>query len=285
MLKEIIMYCIYIERMETELELFTQSLDDRNLSQGTINTYIKLYNKLYAEINDDLHNLSQSKMLETLIDMEIESVNTYNSLLNIFILIRKLYKLNTDELTTKRMNNKPIIKKHIEQKFEEDDLPSYETLINDMNEKLKKFQLREYIICFLLLHYGVRNKDINIKFTSLKRDTNKERNWIWIKPRGKCIYFINDYKTAGVYGSKVIEIDDKEFNRAVRMFYRTGERDLIPIQDYGHFIQNATYNKIGEIKYFKVLVAEFWNDKNKIQQLAITRGTNIETILNNYKGY
>lgn len=270
--------------MDTELDLFIQSLDDRNLSQSTINTYIKLYNKLYAEVNDDLHNLSQNKMLETLIDLQIESVNTYNSLLNIFILIRKLYKLNTDELTTKRDNNKPKIKEHIEQKFEEDDLPSYEILINDMNEKLKKFQLREYIICFLLLHYGVRNKDVNVSFTSLKRDTNKERNWIWIKPRGKCIYFINDYKTSGVYGSKVIEINDKEFNRAVRMFYRTGERNLIPIQDYGHFIQNATYNKIGEIKYFKVLVAKFWNDKNKIQQLALTRGTNIETILNNYKG-
>ena len=105
-IKTILLCIVYIyrERMETELELFTQSLDDRNLSQGTINTYIKLYNKLYTEVNDDLHNLSQSKMLETLIDMEIESVNTYNSLLNIFILIRKLYKLNTDELTTKRDN-------------------------------------------------------------------------------------------------------------------------------------------------------------------------------------
>jgi len=152
-----------------------------------------------------------------------------------------------------------------------------------MNEKLKKFQLREYIICYILLHYGVRNKDINITFTSLKRDTNKEKNWIWIKPRGKCIYIINDYKTAGVYGSKIIEIDDKEFNRAIRMFYRTGERDLIPIQDYGHFIQQATYNKLGEIKYFKVLVAEFWNDKQKLQSLSATRGTNIDTILNNYK--
>ena len=130
--------------METELELFTQSLDNRNLSQGTINTYIKLYNKLYAEVNDDLHNLSQNKMLETLIDLQIESVNTYNSLLNIFILIRKLYKLNTDELTTKRDNNKPKIKEHIEQKFEEDKLPSYETLINDMNEKLAQVDLVKF---------------------------------------------------------------------------------------------------------------------------------------------
>jgi len=77
MLKEII-YSIYIERMTTELELFTASLNDRNLSSSTTHTYIKLYNKLYTKVDGDLHNISQNKILEILEDMNIKSINSFN---------------------------------------------------------------------------------------------------------------------------------------------------------------------------------------------------------------
>jgi len=254
------------------------------LAPSTIKTYLNKYKNLRKQVDIDLNEISQEKILEILEGLNVPSINTYNSLLNLCIMIKQMYSLPYDLLIKKRDENAPKIAEFTADKFANNDLPSYETLIADRDDKLNKLQFREYIITYLLLEYGVRNKDMDVKLTGLKREMNTTDNWLWVRPRGGITYIINDYKTASTYGTKTIQITDPIFNRAVRTLFRTGERKLIPINDFAHFIQKSTYNEVGEVVYYKTLISHFWNDKQKLQALSTSRGTSFNTMLSHYKG-
>lgn len=62
-----------------------------------------------------------------------------------------------------------------------------------------------YIINYLLIHYYIRNEDLNIKFVLRLKDTkiDKEQNYIWLDlRRKKTVYIRNNYKTKKTYGQK-----------------------------------------------------------------------------------
>jgi len=275
----------------TELEVFTQKINEprmihnkmNTLAPATIKTYLNKYKNLRKLVDIDLNEFSQEQALEILEGLKIPSINTYNSLLNLFIMIKQMYSLPHEILLKQRDDNKPIVENYTAEKFAKTELPSYETLIEHRDQLLKTLQFREYIICYLLLEYGLRNKDMDIIMTSKKREIDNISNWFHINPRGGILYTINDYKTASTYGSKTIKITDPIFNRAVRALFKTGANKLIPIIDFAHFIQKSTYNNLGEIAYYKILVKHFWNDKNKLLALSNTRGSSINSMLSHYK--
>ena len=275
----------------TELEFFTKNINEprmihnkmSSLAPSTIKTYLNKYKNLRKQVDTDLNEISQPDILEILEGLKVPSINTYNSLLNLFIMIKQMYSLPYDLLINQRDSNAPKIAEFTADKFAKNDLPSYETLIADRDDKLNKLQFREYIITYLLIEYGVRNKDMDIKLAGLKREMNTTENWFWVRPRGGITYIINDYKTASTYGTKTIQINDPIFNRAVRTLFRTGERKLIPVNDFANFIQKSTYNSVGEVVYYKTLIKHYWNDKKRLQELSASRGTSFNTMLSHYK--
>lgn len=275
----------------SELETFKNSLEEvrssneRNLSDNSKKIYIRYYNKLRGELNEDLHSISEKSALDMLDNMQLNNINTFNQYLNIFILIRRLYGLNDTLLIKKRNANKSVVKEQVKINFETKPIAiTYDELILELQKLYACKNWRNYIINWLLIHKGLRNADINLDIVLLKRNTkDTQKNYIWIKPRGLCILYINVYKTAGTYGMKEIIINDKAFNKAIRAFHKLNEPLISNSEGVGYYVKKASILDLGEATIFKIIVKHFWNNKEMLTDLSNTRGTDIATILANYK--
>ena len=270
----------------TELESFTASVEGK--SENTIKTYKSQYNKLYKLLGKNIGETSEAKLLST-IDT-IDNVNGKQALINIAIQIRRINKLSVLKLEAQREKNKYTLIDNIKDtnlKLQ-NSLPSYKVLVEYMEALYESSSWTDYIINYLLLNYQVRNLDLLFDIVKLKRDTkDTTKNYIWLSPK-KAVYIRNVYKTAGTYHKKSITITDPKFMTAIRRVFANQKHNencgiFIPNPDQlGYYILNSTYKKIGEGAYFKVVVAHFRDDLDKIKEISENRGTNIVTILGSY---
>lgn len=271
----------------TELE--TMLNKSNTLSTGSVDTYIKTYNKLRNLIDKDIIDTSQKKIL-SVIDT-FKNINTQQTLINIAIKIRDAYGFSYEDLLNQRHKNKLKILEHIKDKnksiLEEDNLPSLNKIYDFINSLYDNKLWVYYIINYLLIHYYVRNEDLNIKFVLRLKDTklDKEHNYLWLDLRRRKVVFIrNKYKTAKTYGQKKHTIYDDKFIFALIEVIKTKQRDepLIPVENIGYHVKKATYNEIGETMYLKILIKHNQNDLNMIKEISQSRGTSINTLINNY---
>ena len=270
----------------TELESFTASVEGK--SENTIKTYKSQYNKLYKLLGKNIGETSEAKLLST-IDT-IDNVNGKQALINIAIQIRRINKLSVLKLEAQREKNKYTLIDNIKDtnlKLQ-NSLPSYKVLVEYMEALYESSSWTDYIINYLLLNYQVRNLDLLFDIVKLKRDTkDTTKNYIWLSPK-KAVYIRNVYKTAGTYHKKSITITDPKFMTAIRRVFANQKHNensgvFIPNPDQlGYYIQKATYKQLGEGAYFKVVVAHFRDDLDKIKEISENRGTNIATILGSY---
>tara|TARA_R110002153_G_scaffold9888_1_gene39998 strand:+ start:214 stop:975 length:762 start_codon:yes stop_codon:yes gene_type:complete len=239
---------------------------------------------------------SNKKIIELLNSSNIPP-NSIKTFITIIIRIKRNANVSVDDLISYRNGklSKQIDKYDSDKKVElNETLPSYDEIKKYMNTLLNEDKFRDYIINYLLINYGVRNIDIDVLITTdksvtLKRNIAKE-NYLYVTPR-YIIYQRNNYKTSSVYGRKSYKIVNLSFRNAVSILLanRKESRLLFDGDTYndkqiGNIILNATYNKLGETSYFKILIKHYNNFSNidMIRFLSQSRGTDINTVFKYY---
>lgn len=269
-----------------EYDKFMESVKDK--SPATQKQYRIQYNKLYKLLDKPINETSEKKILETV--EEQENKNNQQAILNIGLLVRKLYGLSVKKLEEFREKlkvklNEQIKKKNVELK---ETLPSYDDLIQYTEMLWENSEWTDYIINYLLIYYQVRNEDLDFSIVKRKKDANDpDKNYMWLQS-GKVTYIRNRYKTANTYKKKVNVITNKQFITAIRRVLGCQASDLkcgvfIPTRSaIAYYIQKATYKQLGEGKYFKVIVNHYRNNLDKLKEISDNRGTDIKTILSYY---
>ena len=269
-----------------EYDKFMESVKDK--SQATQKQYRIQYNKLYKLLDKPVNETSENKILE--IVKEQSNVNNQQALLNIGLVVRKLYGLSVKKLEEFREKlklkiNESIKKKNIELK---ETLPSYDDLIQYTEMLWENSEWTDYIINYLLIYYQVRNEDLDFQIIKRKKDANDTtKNYMWLQS-GKVTYIHNRYKTDKTYGKKVNVITNKQFITAIRRVLGCQASELkcgvfIPNRSaIAYYIQKATYKQLGESKYVKIVINHFRKNLDKLKEISDNRGTDLKTILSYY---
>jgi len=276
-----------------EYEHFINSMLTKSMI--TQKNYISKYNILKALFNTELKDVSQEKVIKVLKE-EYPNVNTQQGLMNIFVVIRKLYNMPTDKLESYRKGNREMLKQAIVEnnKVLVETLPEYDALLEYLNDLYQQKEWRAFIINYLLIYCNTRNQDLIADIVTKVADgKDPTKNFIVFQPRLKTATFIrNVYKTAHIvkpddsvtgYGPISIKIKNNLFSEALKQLLATGETELIPnTNTLAYTIKRYTYKGLGEGNIFKIVVNHFRNDIDMLQQIAMNRGTSMVTMLQNY---
>ena len=269
-----------------EYDKFMKSVEDK--STATQKQYRIQYNKLYKLLDKPVNETSENKILE--IVKEQSNVNNQQALLNIGLVVRKLYGLSVKKLEDFREKNKKTITADIKKKNVElkETLPSYDDLIQYTEILWESSEWTDYIINYLLINYQVRNEDLDFTIIKRKKDANDTtKNYIWLQS-GKVTYIRNRYKTDKTYKKKVNVITNKQFITAIRRVLGCQDSELkcgifIPNKNaIAYYIIKATYKQLGEGKYVKIIINHFRKNLDKLKEISENRGTSLNEILKSY---
>jgi hypothetical protein len=272
---------------ETEIKKFTASIASK--SANTQRAYKTQYNKLAKLIATDAIHQNSEKTLIGLVNEQSNS-NSQQALLNIGILIRKLYELPVDKMLKFRDRNKVKIQEHVKETNKYlSNLPTLKDLEDFTEHLYDSKEYLDYAINFLLLEYNVRNADLALEIVTKKRDMNDNtKNYLWIAPK-KITYLRNNYKTSDTYKSKSHVITNNKFILAIKYLLKCQKQKsnnkicFFPsVEQAGYVVKKASYQQLGSGTYFKIAVDTYRNDLQKIKQMGINRGTATDTIAENY---
>lgn len=255
--------------------------EDKKVSEGTIRTYQNI--KIPFNILS-----SQPTIIKKLKEL-YENPNTIQLHLNMVILVRRHNNEETDKLITFRNSLRDKINETRKNKLKDlnDKLPKPDYLL----EQLDEMSGIRYIINYLMIHHGLRNKDTNLKFVkSLPEE--KTENYLLIKSKN-ILLNINSYKTVGKYGTKQIKIDDKKFISQVKGMKLTDGQYLISMKNgdkisnvstFNDRVLNLTIDKMGQAKIVKIIIKDLLLNKayGRLEQISKDRGTSIEILLKSY---
>tara|TARA_R110001606_G_scaffold47874_2_gene121790 strand:- start:472 stop:1323 length:852 start_codon:yes stop_codon:yes gene_type:complete len=272
---------------ETEIKLFTDSIASK--SANTQRAYKTQYKKLSGlMVTDAVHQNSEKTLIGLANDQT--NANSQQALLNIGILIRKLYDLPVDKMIKFRDRNKVKLQEHVKESNQYlSNLPTLKDLEEFTDHLYDNKEYLDYAINFLLLEYNVRNADLALEIVTVKRDANdKTKNYLWITPK-KVTFIRNNYKTSDTYGKKEHIITDKKFMFAIKYLLKcqkqknTDKMCFFPsTEQAGYVVKKASYQQLGSGTYFKIAVDTHRNDLQKIKQMGLNRGTATDTIAENY---
>ena len=272
----------------TEVEKLEEYLSNKTIN--TVKAYKLQYKKLLDLLDRDVNTSGEKNII--LITKTNKNINTAQAMLNVAILIKRLYDKPHDLLITQRDKNKAFIDMNIKQTNIEiqGKLPAYKKLVEYTDKLYDNNKYIDYVINYLLINYFVRNKDLLFEIVQKKKDmVDQSKNYMWLPKHGKKVEFVRqNYKTADVYGKKSIIITDPKFILAIkRIFgcqkYNLDCGDIIPTEtQVGYYIKRATMDELGEGSYFKIAVNEFKNDLQKLKEMSYYRGTSVDTIINSY---
>ena len=221
-----------------------------------------------------------------------ENPNTKSLYLNMIILVRRDNNLETDKLINLRNKLRDEIIKLRKDNLSntKNDLPSYQNII----EKLNELNGIRYILNYLLITYGLRNKDLNLLYVNKLPENQKDENYLLHNSKSIKL-IINDYKTDKSFGSKTIEIKDKKFKEELNKMNIKDNTYLLPkkngdklkLNSFNDKVLSLTIDGLGETKIFKILVKHLLDTKNftKLEQLVESRGTSLSTIMKSYNVY
>jgi len=271
-------------KKKTNSELLKSYIESRdNITEQTKKTYTHIANNLPFNVLT-----SQQTIIKKLNDL-YENPNTKALNLNMIILVRKHNEEETDKLIKFRNSLRDDIIKIRKEKMTEtkNNLPSY----NEIMGKLDDLKGINYLINFLFLKHGLRNKDINLIYVK-KLPTEKEDENYLVHKKNKVVLDINDYKTDKSFGSKTIDITDDRFIKELKdinakdntyiISKKNGEK--LKLSSFNERLLNLSIDKLGEAKLFKILIAHLLDKKDfkKIEELVNSRGTSMNTIMKSY---
>ena len=259
---------------------------EKNLSPQTIKTY----ENISAQLPFNLLT-SQPTIIKKIKDL-YPNANTKQLYLNIIILVRRWAEEETDKLTKFRNSLREEITKERKSNLDilDDKLPTLEYILN----KLENLSGNKYIINYLMLSHGLRNKDINLEY---RDKLPKEGDDNYINQKGKTTTLqINDYKTDKSFGQKVISINNKRFNDELKKIklsdgdYLLSKKDGSKIESISTFnekILRTTIDDLGQNRLVKVKIKHLLNKKDfdTLEQISKDRGTSMGVLLKSYNLY
>ena len=268
------------------MKVFNKLLDsdefkNKNLSPTTIKNYTNTAKNIGFSIS-----LSQPNLIKK-IKENYENPNTKSVVLNMIILLRNTADKDTDKLIKYRNELKKDITSNRKTKLKTNDeqLPTMEYL----EKQLEELEGIKYIINYLFINYGFRNKDINFKYVKSIPEEGREN---YLSPvRGGLKMVINEYKTDKLYGTKVYFIRDKIFMKKWKRFkildgdyLLNNKGEKYSISSFNEIVKKNTIDKIGETNIFKIVIRDLLEKKDfkTIEELSSSRGTSMDTIMRNY---
>tara|TARA_E500000305_G_scaffold111886_2_gene128769 strand:- start:2551 stop:3417 length:867 start_codon:yes stop_codon:yes gene_type:complete len=274
---------------------------NKSIGDATKRSYNSNYKRLMKLTdNEPVLNMSQERLIKT-IHNPSDNIppHSVNALLSIILYIRKSKELSNDKLIKFRdttLFQEKLAHKEMKNKKLEDELPSFENIEDYTKTLYKKEQYVPYIVNFLMLRFGVRNKDINLVITNNQEITfvgdKSKVNYLYVTKK-YITYVRNDYKTHSTYGKQKHKIEKSQFTRAVKAvlgddyekpLLKLADGDSVSEDSVSKIIQRYTYNGLGEGKYFKIQIQELKKQGNirRIRELAKNRGTDLETVFQEY---
>ena len=270
--------------------IFNEWLNDeetkkKNLSDISIKNYTRTANNLPFGI------LNGQQTLIKKLKENYENPNTRATYLNMVIMLRKYKDKDVDKLIKYRNDMKKEIETLRKEKLKDskDELPTIEHL----NKNLEHLEGLKYIINYLFINYGFRNKDINLKYVDNLPEDKPENYMVEVNKGVKLS--INDYKTDKQYGEKVFFIRDSKFMKELRKLKLKDGDYLISspsgkkysISNFNDIILKYSIDQLGETNIFKILMKDLIDKKDykKIEELSVSRGTSLQTLIRSYNVY
>ena len=256
---------------------------EKKLSPQTLKTYDNIGNNLPFNILT-----SQTTILKKLKDT-YDNPNTLALYLNMIILIRKYKSEEIEKLIKFRNTLSESIKKERKTNLDilDDTLPTY----TKIKEELDNLSGVQYIINYLMLNHGLRNKDLNLKFVK-SIPTESDENLIKIK--GKTVLLnINSYKTAKIHGEKDIKVSDLKFLEELKKIKLNDNDYLVPMKNgdkinnittFNDKMKKLTIGNLGQNRLVKIVIKHLLNTKrfDKLEQIGKDRGTSMGVLLTSY---
>ena len=270
-----------LERLETFLS---------TKSKNTAINYIRQYKKLTELIDKDINTSGEKVIL--LAVKTIENANSKQALLNIAIVVKKLYDKPHSILVNERDKNKTLVELKTKETNTElqTTLPSFKKLLEYTDKLYDDNKYIEYVVNYLLVNYFVRNQDLLFEIVDRKKDmVDSSKNYIWLpKNNKKAQYVRQDYKTVNVYGRKSIDITDPKFILAIKRVFNCQKYslpcgDIIPTESQvGYYVKKMTMDELGEGLYYKAAIHYYRDDLQKLKQMTIYRGSSLDVMSRSY---
>ena len=260
---------------------FTDYVNNLNLSDKRSKNIVYSYNK-YLDIFDEV---IPKDILKNINNKDIYPTDSMvKNLLGVFVHYYKFRKLDPTKLQNelKKLNikmNDGYRQRNIKLKKE---LPTMSQLQQFNLENYKNKRFRAFIINYLLLNFGVRNKDLNLTITRNSKNLYKTKNYLVVR-KNTLNYIRQDYKTVKVYNSK------KNVIKSIRLLEAAeellGDMESVPLLqntiNLGQEIQKYTFNNLLEGDIFKIVVSSKKSLKD-VERLTDKRGSSVNAVLNNY---
>ena len=262
---------------------FEELIDNKNIAENSKKTYTNIIKRLQKDKFKFPIKDNESLKYVTQFLNEYPKLSTQLDLLNVIIIIRQELDKPVEKLKELRMNKREdrLEENITTMKDLKDNLMSVEDFENQLNQSFDNSNFTKYVLNYLMFHFGVRNKDLNVFIVTRKKDIEPDKNYLLVKPKG-ISYIRNDYKTFKTYGRQEQEIDDPRFLKAVK---KIGNGPLLK-QDkqLTNLLKNNLINNMTESKIFKMLIGNAYDkkDTSRVNELSKSRGTSIPTIMENY---
>lgn len=266
-----------------------------NINIRTRKNYENILVKL-QKLNDgrQLINTQNSHILKLVSLLSRGNPSSEFTILNIPIVVKKEYDMEITELDKRRIELEPLRKEHTNKilEYKSKILPSLSILQDFTKSLYTDDKFASYIVNYLLIKYGVRNKDLNVFITDDKKviDLDKSINYLLYSPTS--VKFIrNDYKTVNTYGVKMHNITDKKFNTAISnlsmntWLFTTIDNKQVDEKSLSGYVTKHTYDGLNESDYFKINVRYALNSRSpkaSIVYLCENRGVSAEVVLDHY---
>tara|TARA_R110001592_G_scaffold21589_3_gene86835 strand:+ start:621 stop:1538 length:918 start_codon:yes stop_codon:yes gene_type:complete len=298
--------------MNRNQPLFDEYVENKQqkLSKNTIISYRNMYKKLYNHFGEGQEPalMDEEALIEAItkdmIDdkgIPLKNPNTKTALFNTIIIVKKEHDLpNTRLLKAKEALLEDIYDHREAQKIiKANTLATFKELKTHLKLALQNEDYESYIINFLMMNFFTRNKDLDVYITtSLKQTKDPTKNYLVIR-NWDLIYIKNVYKTAKTYGSMRFNFRDKKLTYALQQLIKSkpafndnyelaliSDNEGIPLEESSQakFIRKHTLNGMSESDVFKIRVdaMEKKSDLKGLLEASRRRGTNIQTVINNY---
>ena len=263
-----------------ELQVLKESIQGK--AKNTISAYLRAYYQLTNALAKEVHASSQKLIIEKSREIS-DNLNTQAQLINMGIVMRRLYNLDVKELESQRKTNKKGIVERVKQQNQKlnEVLPTLAEFDEHLTYLHSKQMYPELIVNYLIRHLCVRNQDMVFELVKRKADVkNDKKNYMWLA-KGKATYYRRDYKTADTYKEKINVIKDKAFLNALA-------KVKFPLisnpSNVGYFVKKMSFKELGEGSLVKIVVndAREKGDLNELTRISKDRGTDLCTIATSY---
>ena len=281
-----------------ELEFTIENRKD-SLSEKTITNYANYYKRLRALLPHDVKDMSEDDIIEAIKNAvnttdkkkmnEPLPATTKQSLLNVAIVIRQVYKKDIGDLIQYRTASKDdVLEANVARNKElKETLPTVKQLIEYTDKLYEEGKYAKYILNYLMLAFAVRNMDLNVIITKKANDVNNKDNWLVLR-NNSVRYLRYVFKTADTYDCRENEIKSDKFIKAVKellgdkeqtYLLTTADGERIKEVNLAKYISRATMNELGQSAYFKILLNK---NKQDIEKLSSNRGTSLNNVVEYY---